>query len=147
MDAAPSDRKQVVRRFYHDMWNKADKSHIPEIFHPDFTFRGSLGPVLVGHDEFAGYVDDVVRAVTGFTCDIVEMTEEDDRVVARMRFSGTHSGDMFGAPASGKSVDWAGSAHFTFRDGKVADLWVLGDVHGLLQQISQSPGDQPDFCA
>ena len=48
----------IVRLFYDEMWNRADKSRIPEVFHPDFTFRGSLGPVLVGHDQFAGYVDD-----------------------------------------------------------------------------------------
>lgn len=47
---------------FKDMWDKADKSLIPKIFHPDFTFRGSLGPVLRGHAQFAGYVDMVTSA-------------------------------------------------------------------------------------
>jgi len=130
-----SAQKDIVRLFYDEMWNKADKTRIPEIFHEGFTFRGSLGPVLVGHDAFAGYVDDVVAALPDFVCDIEEMVEEGPRVVARMRFHGTHAGEMFGRAATARHVEWAGSAHFTFDGGKVRDLWVLGDVHGLIALI------------
>ena len=58
-----SAQKVVVEKFYVEMWNKADKGLIPDIFLDGFTFRGSLGPVLVGHDQFAGYVDGVVGAL------------------------------------------------------------------------------------
>ena len=128
---------KIVQLFYEEMWNRADTARIPEIFHPGFTFRGSLGPVLVGHDDFAGYVRDVMRALPDFRCDILETTEQDNRVVARMAFSGTHAGGaFFDFAPTGKRVAWDGSAHFTFRAGLVSDLWVLGDVHGLLQQLA-----------
>src|SRR6476620_11296152 len=52
-----SPQNELARLFYKEMWDHADKSLIPTIFHPCFTFRGSLGPSLVGYDEFAGYVD------------------------------------------------------------------------------------------
>ncbi|MDA0998018.1 MAG: ester cyclase [Proteobacteria bacterium] len=130
-----SPNKRLVRLFYDEMWNKADKARIAEIFHDDFTFRGSLGPVLVGHRQFASYVDDVVRALPDFRCDIEEMTEEAGRVVAKMRFGGTNLGPMFGRPPTGRPVAWAGSAHFHFRIGLADDLWVLGDIHGLLAQL------------
>ena len=48
-----SPQKELVRMFYKEMWDRADKSLIPSIFHPDFAFRGSLGPSLVGHGQFA----------------------------------------------------------------------------------------------
>jgi len=131
-----SAQTDIVRLFYDEMWNKADKSRIPEIFHPGFAFRGSLGPVLVGHEQFAGYVDDVVRALPDFRCDILLLTEQDNRVVAKMKFAGTHKREMMGYAPSGKRVAWDGSAHFTFRGGLIEDLWVLGDVHGLLLQLA-----------
>ena len=130
-----SAQKVVVEKFYVEMWNKADKGLIPDIFLDGFTFRGSLGPVLVGHDQFAGYVDGVVGALEDYTCDILEMTEEGERVVAKMLFHGRHKAEMMGFAPTGKRVEWHGSAHFTFSGGKVKDLWVLGDVHGLLQQL------------
>jgi hypothetical protein len=52
-----SPQKEAVRVFYKELWDHADKLLIPKIFHEGFTFRGSLGPTLTGHDEFAGYVD------------------------------------------------------------------------------------------
>ena len=54
---ALSPQKETVRVFYKELWDHADKRLIPIIFHEGFTFRGSLGPTLVGHDQFAGYVD------------------------------------------------------------------------------------------
>ena len=45
------------------------------------------------------------------------------------------SGELFGHPPTGKMVSWAGAAVFTFSGELIRDLWVLGDVHSLLQQL------------
>jgi hypothetical protein len=65
-----SPQKETVRLFYKELWDQADNSLIPTIFHPDFTFRGSLGPTLIGHQQFAGYVDWVTSALGQYTTDI-----------------------------------------------------------------------------
>ena len=44
-----SPQKEMVRVFYKELWDRADKTLILTLFHSDFTFRGSLGPTLVGH--------------------------------------------------------------------------------------------------
>ena len=49
-----SSQKEAVRVFYKELWDKVDVSLVPRLFHPDFTFRGSLGPSLTGHDQFIG---------------------------------------------------------------------------------------------
>jgi predicted ester cyclase len=75
------------------------------------------------------------------------MTEEDDRVVAKMRFGGSHAGELLGYAPTGRRVSWHGSAHFKFRDGLVEDLWVLGDVDGLRRELEsnqESGRDQAD---
>ena len=33
-----SHQTEIVRRFYQDMWNRADTSLVPGMFHPDFSF-------------------------------------------------------------------------------------------------------------
>lgn len=128
----------IVRRFYEDVWNEHDTSAIPALLQPDVTFRGSLGPVKTGHAEVAAYVDFVHRALGGYACEILALVVEGDQCFARMRFSGTHRGDFFSYEPTGKTVEWAGAALFTFRDGRIADLWVLGDVHGLLQLLEHN---------
>ncbi|MGE0562964.1 MAG: ester cyclase [Pseudolabrys sp.] len=130
-----SPQKEVVRAFYKDLWDHADKSLIPKIFHEDFTFRGSLGPMLVGHDQFADYVDYVTGALGSYTSDILAMVEEDNRVSGKLRFHGIHRQPLFGVPPSGRRVWWYGAPIFTFENGKVRDLWVLGDIHGLIGRL------------
>lgn len=130
-----SPQKETVRAFYKDLWDHADKSLIPRIFHEGFTFRGSLGPVLVGHDQFAGYVDYVTGAFDRYTTDIIAMVEEGNRVTGKMRFHGFHRGEIFGVPPSGRHVWWTGMPIFTFEGAKVRDLYVLGDVYGLIGRL------------
>ena len=130
-----SHQTEIVTLFYKGLWDKADKSLIPTIFHEGFTFRGSLGPVLVGHEAFAGYVDFVTGALENYTSDILELVEQDNRVAGRLRFHGLHRAELFGFAPTGKHVAWAGAPFFPFEGDKVRDLWVLGDVNGLLEQL------------
>src|SRR6266576_5748875 len=92
---ALSPQKETVRVFYKELWDHADKSLIPRIFHDGFTFRGSLGPTLVGHDQFAGYVDWVTGALRQYTTDILAMIGEGNRVSGKMRFHGYHRQELF----------------------------------------------------
>jgi predicted ester cyclase len=132
---ALSPQKETVRVFYKELWDHADKRLIPDIFHSDFTFRGSLGPTLVGHEQFAGYVDWVTSAFGQYTTDILSLIEEGPRVSGKMRFHGFHRRELFGVPPSGRHVQWIGMPIFTFEGGKVRDLFVLGDIHGLIGRL------------
>lgn len=140
-----SPQKEIVRAFYKDLWDRADKSLIPHIFHAGFTFRGSLGPTLVGHDAFAGYVDWVTGALGRYTSDILALIEEGNQVSAKLRFHGIHRKEMFGVPPSGRHVWWTGMPIFTFEKGKVRDLYVLGDIHGLIGRLKGEPADLPQL--
>ena len=130
-----SPQKEMVRAFYKDMWDHADKSLIPRIFHEGFTFRGSLGPVLVGYDQFAGYVDFVTATFDRYTTDILAMIEEGNCVSGKMRFHGLHRKEIFGVAPSGRHVWWTGMPIFTFDGPKVLDLYVLGDIFGLIERL------------
>jgi predicted ester cyclase len=136
-----SPQKEAVRVFYAELWDRADKRLIPQIFHEGFTFRGSLGPTLVGHNEFAGYVDLVTGAFERYTTDILAMIEEGNRVSGKMRFHGFHRRELFGVPPSGRHVWWTGMPIFTFDGPKVRDLYVLGDIHGLIARMKDETPD------
>jgi steroid delta-isomerase-like uncharacterized protein len=136
-----SDHKETVRRFYEAIWNSADKEMIPQLLHEDIAFRGSLGLMQHGHAGFAGYLDFVRHALGDYRCEIVEMVAENDKVYARMAYSGVHRGDLFGYAATNTKLKWDGIAIFTFSDGKIAELWVLGDVHNVMRQLSRHVSD------
>jgi hypothetical protein len=104
-----SPQKEVVRIFFKEMWDKPDKSLIPSLLHRDFTFRGSLGQVLQGHEHFADYIDFVNKALRKNTNDILNMVEEGDKVFAKLRYHGYHVGEFFGFQPTGRHVWWYGT--------------------------------------
>lgn len=130
--------RTVVESFYADIWNRHDKAKIPLLLRTNFTFRGSLGQAKTGHEGFIAYLDFVHATLAEFRCDIVDLVVERPKAFARMRFSGIHREPFFGFPPTWKPIEWAGAALFTLLEGQVADLWVLGDVHGLLQALERN---------
>jgi steroid delta-isomerase-like uncharacterized protein len=127
---------ELVRRFYDEMWNRFDKSVFPALLTTDIRFRGSLGHHKVGYEQLGEYVDFIQRAFPDFTNHIEEIVSEEERSFARLTYRGTHRGEIFGIAPTGRKIEYAGAALFRFREGRIAEVWVLGDVHGLLQQLT-----------
>ena len=145
MPSRLSAQKNVVRVFYKDLWDKADLTLVPHIFHPDFTFRGSLGPVLVGHQQFGEYVTWLTSTLADYTSDILELIEDGNRVSGKLRFHGIHRRTLFGEPPTNARVWWYGAPIFTFDGPRVRDLWVLGDIHGLRSRLDPAGAERLSF--
>ncbi|MGB7036033.1 MAG: ester cyclase [Xanthobacteraceae bacterium] len=135
--------RDLVERFYHQVWNKADEAEARKILAPDFRFRASLGPELRGSGGFVAYLRSVRAALESFTCTIEEMIAADDGVAARMRFSGRHRGKMFGIDATGRDIVWNGAAFFKTRAGVITELWVLGDIEAVRRQLAPERTSEP----
>lgn len=137
-DPDPSLSKDQVREFYAVLWDAHDRDAIPSVLHEEVTFRGSLGEEKRGHAGFAQYVDEVHQALGDYKCVIEELVAEGDKVFAKMLFTGIHRGLFVGHRPTEKRVSWSGCALFTFRDGLIADVWVLGDLKGLEAQLARN---------
>ena len=74
--------------------------------------------------------------------EILAMIEEGNRVSGKLRFHGFHRQEMFGVAPSGRHVSWISMPIFTFEDGKVRDLYVLGDIYGLVERLKAEPVDR-----
>jgi steroid delta-isomerase-like uncharacterized protein len=133
MSATP---RELVERFYHAVWNRADEAEARKILSADFRFRASLGPELRGPGGFIAYLRSVHAALENFTCTIDELIATDDRAAARMSFHGRHRGTMFGIAATGRDINWSGAAFFKISDGMIAELWVLGDIEAVRRQLA-----------
>ena len=130
-----SHQKEVVRVFYKEMWDHANTTLVPQLFHPGFTFRGSLGPTLVGYEEFIAYVQFVTGALDRYTSDILALGEEGHQVFGKLHFHGYHRRELFGVSPTGRHVWWYGTPIFAFEGERIRDLWVLGDIYGLIGRL------------
>jgi steroid delta-isomerase-like uncharacterized protein len=134
-----AQNKALVRRYYDEMWNRWDFTLTDAIIDQGVTFRGSLGLRVEGREGFKEYMRAVRRAFPDFSNHVEELISEEDRVVARLTYTGTHLGDLFDIPATGRRVCYVGVALFRISAGRIVEGWVLGDLHGLLRQLRDGP--------
>jgi steroid delta-isomerase-like uncharacterized protein len=119
------------------MWNRWDFALADEIIDEGIAFRGSLGVSVRGREDFKEYMRAVRRAFPDFHNGVEELIAEGDRVVARLAYTGTHQGELFGIGATGRRVSYAGAAIFRIAEGCIVEGWVLGDVHELVRQLGE----------
>jgi steroid delta-isomerase-like uncharacterized protein len=127
--------KDLVERFYNEAWNRNDERVAREILDANFIFRASLGPELRGPEGFIAYLRAVHAAIGNFTCTIEQLIATEDRAAAKMLFHGTHRAKFFDVEPTGRVIRWSGAAFFTVRGGRIAELWVLGDVDDVKRQV------------
>jgi steroid delta-isomerase-like uncharacterized protein len=129
--------RTLVRRCYEEMWNRWDFSLADELLAPEIIFRGSFGDVMRGREAFRNYMKKVQSSFPDFHNTIELLVAEDDAIVARLSYRGTHQGEFFGIPPTGKKIHYAGAAFYQIARGRIAEGWVLGDLLGLLRQIDE----------
>lgn len=117
-------------------------------------FGEHLAEGFVDHDETLGFEPDkegVKQALrmhrTAFPD--LRMEAEDvlvsgDKVVARVRVTGTHQGEFAGMPATGRSADVRLIDVIRFgEDGLARERWGVFDALGLMQQLGAIPAPAP----
>jgi steroid delta-isomerase-like uncharacterized protein len=134
----------LVAAFYERIWNAGDLAAVSEMLSEDFSFRGSLGAELHGREAFKDYVRSVRGALANYRCEILACVSDGDQAFAKMRFSGLHVAPFRGFPATGMPVQWLGAALFRFERQAIAELWVLGDLAGLDEDLKSN---QLDFLS
>jgi steroid delta-isomerase-like uncharacterized protein len=65
---------------------------------------------------------------------IDDLIAEGDRVVARISARGTHTGELFGRPPTGRVVTLTSITIYRLTDGRIAERWTQHGV-GILEQL------------
>lgn len=130
--------KSLVRRYYAEIWNEWSAPALEELISPDIVFRGSIGTVVNGIAEFRQYVKRIRVAFPDFHNQIEDLIAEGEKVAVRLTYTGTHRGELFGFPATGNRITYAGIAIFEFAGSKIATGYVLGDSDSLKRQLAQN---------
>jgi predicted ester cyclase len=138
-DAAGEASEAVVRRFYEEVWNAWRIDFADEILTEAVRFRGSLGSIAVGLEEFKRYVATVRDAFPDWHNRIDAMLSAGDRVATRMTWSGTHWGRLGNIEPTGARVEYCGAAFFRLAGGRIEEAWVVGDTQELWRALGVLP--------
>ena len=95
--------------------------------------------------EAAKHAADYRQAFPDLHVTVEDLIAEGDRVAARLRFRGTHLGELDGIAPTGRRVDCTGIVISRIEEGKIAEDWANFDDLGMMQQLRlvPKPGQQP----
>lgn len=143
----PARNSALITQWYDVVWNQGDLTEIPALLADDVvqhvgnradTATGGIAKAIaiVREQRFVDFPD--------LTVSIDDLVSDQDYVVARLTWAGTHSDDLeqyvgFDTSPTFRHVTFGGTSAFRIHCGKIVEEWVSSDLLGLLQQIGAVP--------
>jgi predicted ester cyclase len=82
------------------------------------------------------WVEPFRRAFPDVEMQTIELIAEGDRVVVRLRCSGTHLGPWRGNQPTGRRMHNIDEVYFfTVRDGRITEAWGIEDTEKRIRQL------------
>ena len=139
--------KEKMRRVLEEAFGQGKVEIIDEVLDPDFVCwdPNSESGEIRGADTIKGEIDYFRNAVPDLTYTVEEQVVEGDKVVSRWKASGTHEGEFFGVPGSGKRIEMTGINIDRFDEsGKLIEEWPEYDLLGAMKQMGaiSEPGQE-----
>jgi steroid delta-isomerase-like uncharacterized protein len=128
------ENKALVRRFVEEFWNEGNTSTADELMAPDAVIHLPTGDVL-SPDELKIFVGTWREAFPDWHSTFEELVAEGDRVAERWTGRGTHLGEMWGIPPTGKRVEGPGSVFYRIAGEKIVEFRAQFDMMGLMRQL------------
>ena len=81
-------------------------------------------------------------ALPDLTATMEDLVISGDRVVGRFTYRGTHTGDYYGIPATGRAITSTVVAFDRIRDGVLVENWTVFDNYEVMRQLGIVPDDE-----
>ena len=125
---------------YERVWveglNRGDVSAADAAFAPDCVVHiTGVAEPLRGVGPWKELISGLLRAFPDLHLTIEDQLVQGDRVAFRWRASGTHTGPLGAAPATGRSIKLDGLILDRVADGRVQERWEQWDQSLMLQQL------------
>jgi steroid delta-isomerase-like uncharacterized protein len=134
--------EQLFKRYFDEVANGGNLDLADEIFAEDYRHHDPANPdprPMIGSQAVKDHLTSLKGAFPDLVFDVEDTISDGDQIIVRWTARGTNTGDYFGMPATGKSIEITGMNTWRTRDGKAIEGWVNRDDMGLLQQLGVVP--------
>jgi steroid delta-isomerase-like uncharacterized protein len=116
-------------------WRAHDAATLARDHSPDAVVISPTGGVLEGREEIQRVYQIWFTAFPDLQFTEYDFLIDDDRVALLMTVTGSHAGDFFGLPASGRRVQAVCAFFDTVKDGAIVHERRIFDFTGVLIQV------------
>ena len=137
------DHEETLRRCY-ELLNAGDVDGFGDLLSDDFVEHEETPGLAPTKDGVKAFFRMYLAAFPDLRMDPVDVLPSGDKVVARVKATGTNTGEFMGMPATGKSVDVQLIDIMRFGDdGLVHEHWGVFDAMAMMQQLGVVPAGPP----
>jgi len=134
-----ANNQAVVTQFFELYGNQHDVEGVDSLFADNVVVHQDAIPTPLDRDGYkqVGYA--FLQGFPDLKVEIAEQMTIGDRVVTRVAWSGTHTGNFMGIPPTGNSFRSQGITIDQVAEGKITERWSVGDQLGMMMQLGLIP--------
>jgi steroid delta-isomerase-like uncharacterized protein len=134
------DHAATIGRMY-DLLNAGDVDGFGDLLADDFVEHEDLPGSPRTKDGVKAFFRMYIAAFPDLQVAAEDVLTSGDKVVARVRGTGTHQGELMGMPPTGKAIDVTFIDIIRFGDDGLAhEHWGVFDTMTMMQQLGAVPG-------
>lgn len=138
LDATQRTHAALVRQWFDEL-PTLDHEGFARFLTADVVNHPAPPPLRAGRDAFERVLRYVRAAAPDQTYTVEEIVSEGDRVVARVRWAGTFTGEYLGVQGNGGAFDAPQYHTFRIHDGQIAEHWAARDDLAVFRQAGVTP--------
>jgi steroid delta-isomerase-like uncharacterized protein len=136
------ESKTIVRRFW-GVWEEGNIDLVDELLAPDYVNHNPASPDQpTGREGVKGVVAMFRGAIPDLRVVVEDMIAEGDKVAVRYTLEGTHEGELFGVPPTGRRLSIKNISVERVSDGKIREHWRITDTLDMMQQLGMIPAPE-----
>lgn len=133
------NNKSVIRTHLQQMWHEGDMTIAEDICAENLAYHDPASTSVISLESYITYINNVRQAFPDLKYLVYDMIGDDNKILVRWRFEGSHKGEIRGINATGRRVSFTGMSLYTVEGGKITEAWVNWDTYGYLQQLGVLP--------
>jgi steroid delta-isomerase-like uncharacterized protein len=133
------ENKALMRRQTEEVFSKHNPGAVDEFYAPDFVSHNAPPGMPNDREGLKALAGMYLGAFPDLKVTSDFQLAEGDKVVMRWTATGTHTGELMGIPATGKSIKMTGIGIQRIAGGKIVEEWFESDQMGLMQQLGVVP--------
>ncbi len=126
--------KETMRAFFGEVISQGSIELLDQIATEDFHYHDG-DHVVTSAAEMKDLVAGYRVSFPDLHANIEDMLGESDKVATRVKFTGTHKGELMGVVPTGLPVTFTLTMVSRFTGDKISEVWINWDALTVLQQI------------
>ena len=130
------ESRTLMRRITDQVWDHGRIELVDQLIAEDFIDHIDYpGLETTGRQRYRDSVAMTLRGLPDFKNPLDMVIADGDLAVSCGRITGTHTGELWGLPATGRRIDYPVIGILRFRDGQAVERWGVADSGVLMQQL------------